>query len=224
MLLFLSFSWKPRFPLLRPLWRPKGSLFGQKTMHNCKTRSFFFAVCGWMRVGWVVLFLFFLKHLFFFVSFLKVFVLLFRCHQLLSSFHRISRTQNHMRAAMQVKQIRSRSPQGSQSFWWMSVVHVFVAGYYGYLWRISQEFLYHFGTIRHHRRLVAGQVAMYFLCSLVLRSDWAQTEWGCSIPTRDKWGQHASSMGQWPVIMVQSLNTLQTRRFWCSTRSLGLGL
>ena len=93
------------------------SLFGQN--HDA-TRGIFFYMCGWwMRVGvsWSELFCFCFfvetsKLCLLFFS-LKVFVLFFRGHQLIASFHRISRSQNHLCAATQVKQIHSRSPQGS---------------------------------------------------------------------------------------------------------------
>ena len=94
----------------------KGIIVWSENDAQLQNQKFLFC-CVWVGEGGASCFVsVFFETSIFFVSFLKVFVLFFRCHQLLSSFHRISRTQNHMRAAMQVKQIRSRSPQGSQSF------------------------------------------------------------------------------------------------------------
>ena len=55
-----------------------------------------------------------------FCFFFRMIVLLFQMSPAtFKLFYRISRTQNHMLPAMQVKQIHSQSHQGSQSLWWM---------------------------------------------------------------------------------------------------------
>ena len=93
------------------------SLFGQN--HDATRGIFFTCVDGGWGLGWVeascFVSVFFVEtsKLFFLFFSLKVFVLFFRGHQLIASFHRISRSQNHLCAATQVKQIHSRSPQGS---------------------------------------------------------------------------------------------------------------
>ena len=92
--------------------------------------------CLW--VGRVVLFLFFQTcNMYFFLKSIVLF------SDATSYFQAL--TQNHMGAAMQVKKIHSRSPQGSQSFWWIDVLFlvvavVVVAGCYGYSLKKSLNF------------------------------------------------------------------------------------